>query len=70
MKCKKGYEVRKLKSPAGWYIGTLDEEGYPNCRISTCYAKDEESAQYLVCDRQVSCIENLWCNEGIGCFSN
>ena len=70
MKCKKGYEVRKLKSAAGWYIGTLSEEGYPNCRISTSYAKDEQSAEYLVCDRQVNCIENQWCNGGKGCFSN
>lgn len=68
MKCKKGYEVKKLKSAAGWYIGTVDEDGFPNCRISSGYARDEKSADYLVCDRQVGCIENEYCNGGKGCF--
>ena len=68
MKCIKGYEVQPLKSGAGWYLGTLDEEGLPNCRISTRYAKTKEEAEELPADRQTNCIENEWCNGGCGCF--
>lgn len=69
MKCKKGYEVKPLKSAAGWYVGTLDPEGFPNCRISTEYAKSEEFAKILILDRQIGCIENEFCNGGEGCFN-
>ena len=67
-KCIKGYEVQVLSSPAGFYLGTLDEDGLPNCRISTQYAKTREQAEDLMPDRQVGCIENEWCNGGKGCF--
>jgi hypothetical protein len=33
-KCSKGLTLRILKTGAGYYVGTLDEEGFPNCRIS------------------------------------
>lgn len=69
MKCKKGYEVKPLKSAAGYYLGTVDEHGFPNCRISTQYAKTREDAlNYLIADRQINCIENEFCNHGRGCF--
>lgn len=68
MKCKKGYDVKPLKSAAGWYVGTLDHEGFPNCRISTGYAESEEAAVMLPLDRQIECIENEFCNGGRGCF--
>lgn len=69
MKCRKGYEVRPLKSAAGWYLGTTDKDGFPNCRISTQYAKTEEDARkYLLADRQTNCMENEFCNGGRGCF--
>ena len=68
MKCKKGYDVKPLKSAAGYYIGTLDPEGFPNCRISSGYAESEEEAVMLPLDRQIGCIENEFCNEGKGCF--
>ena len=68
MKCLKGYEVKPLKSGAGWYLGTIDEEGFPNCRISTGYAKTEEEAKHLPMNRQTGCIENEFCNGGRGCF--
>lgn len=68
MKCKKGYEVKPLRSYAGWYMGTVDEEGFPNCRISTRYADSGEKALSLPLDRQCGCIENEFCNGGKGCF--
>ena len=68
MKCKKGYDVKPLKSAAGYYIGTLDPKGFPNCRISSGYAKTEEEAVMLPLDRQIGCMENEFCNEGKGCF--
>mgnify|MGYP006974622651 CR=1 FL=1 len=69
MKCKKGYNVKPLKSAAGYYIGTLDNVGFPNCRISSGYAGSEEEAVMLPLDRQIGCIENEFCNEGKGCFA-
>lgn len=70
MKCIKGYEIRVLKSVAGYYIGTVDEEGFPNCRITTQYAETGTGALILPLDRQVGCSENEFCNGGKGCFSN
>ena len=69
MKCKKGYDVKPLKSAAGYYIGTLDPEGFPNCRISSGYAESEEEAVMLSLDRQIGCMENEFCNGGRGCFA-
>ena len=69
MKCIKGYEVQPCRSACGWYMGTLDEDGCPNCRISCGYAETAESAENLPLDRQVGCIENEWCNGGCGCFA-
>lgn len=66
MKCRRGYEVKALKSGAGWYLGTLDEEGFPNCRISQNYAKTEKEALSLGMDRQCAS-ENRFCNGGQGC---
>ena len=68
MKCRKGYEVKPLKSAAGYYLGTLDEEGFPNCRISNRYAETEFKASLLHMDRQFRCMENEFCNGGKGCF--
>lgn len=36
-KCKKGHEVKVMRSAAGYYRGTADEQGYPNCRLTTRY---------------------------------
>lgn len=68
MKCTKGFDVVPLKSGAGWYIGTVDEDGFPNCRITKGYALTKEGAKTLPLDRQVGCIENEFCNRGEGCF--
>lgn len=72
MKCKciKGYDVQVLRSACGWYLGTLDADGCPNCRISTQYAQTAEDAENLVADRQIECIENEFCNGGKGCFES
>lgn len=70
MKCVCGRDVQVLRSGAGWYIGTADEEG-PYCRCSVEYfstkAEAEQALEELAfTERQ--CIENQWCNGGIGCF--
>ena len=57
MKCKKGYEVVACRSGAGYYLGTVDEYGCPNCRISSAYAKTKEDAERLPMNRQTNCIE-------------
>lgn len=67
MKCIKGFEVEVMKSPAGYYLGTKDKEGFPNCRISG-YCQSKELAPYLIPNRQTNCIENEYCNDGKGCF--
>lgn len=66
MKCRQGYEVKACKSAAGWYLGTTDSNGYPNCRVSTEYAQTEEDCRFLSMDRD--CLENIACNGGRGCL--
>lgn len=61
MKCRKGYEVQILHSAAGWYRGTLDEYGMPNCRLSSTYSPRVEGADKLPLDRQ-DAMENIYCN--------
>lgn len=67
MKCIKGYEVGPQRSAAGYYMGTVDEDGLPNCRISTEYAKTAEQAKELPLNRQ-NCDENRFCNGCGRCF--
>ena len=67
MKCVKGYEVTPQRSACGYYMGTVDEEGFPNCRLTTGYAKDAKSAQSLLLDRQCA-DENVFCNGCGSCF--
>lgn len=59
--CKKGYEVRPQKSAAGYYMGTVDGDGCPNCRLTTQYSKDKNGAYQLPLDRQAA-TENRFCN--------
>ena len=68
LKCKKGFLIQPLRSAAGWYMGTLDKEGYPNCRIFSGYAKNKEEALDLPLDRGYA-IEIQYCNRGEGCLS-
>lgn len=44
MKCVKGYSLRVCNSQAGYYIGTLDEEGSPMCKLSVEYYKKRDAA--------------------------
>ena len=67
MKCKKGFDVIPMSSPMGFYMGTVDGDGFPNCRLSTGYAKTKEAALELALDRQHA-EENLFCCGG-SCFS-
>lgn len=67
MVCRQGREIKILKSSAGYYLGTLDTDGTPYCRVSTQYAKTEEDAKNLFIDRDYA-IEVRFCNEGKGCL--
>ena len=65
MKCSKDYELQVLHSNAGYYIGTLDEFGAPNCRLTNYYqSKDDASndldhKSYKVRDA----VEVNWCHQ-------
>lgn len=66
--CKKGFEVKVLCSNL-YYIGTLDEEGMPNCRISVYY-KNAELAQHALLFPTFTrrhCMENDFCSGESGC---
>lgn len=68
MKCRKGFEIKVLKSNLV-YLGTVDEDGFPNCRCSD-YFKDEKSAQDALKNgfKERQCMENSFCNGGVGCL--
>lgn len=67
-KCVRGHEIKVLKSGAGYYIGTVDAEGFPYCRISTGYSKTADGCKNLVEDRAYA-METQFCNGGMGCLS-
>lgn len=67
MKCRRGYEIRPYKSAAGWYMGTRDELGYPQCRLSADYAKTEDDAWDLPLSREYA-MENAFCHANRGCM--
>lgn len=67
MKCKKGYDVVGCKSAAGYYRGTYDNDGFPNCRLSTQYADTAEEAENIPLDRMCA-MENSFCNGNGNCF--
>ena len=48
MLCVRGHEVKVLKSGAGWYIGTVDTDGCPYCRISISYYETKEEAERMM----------------------
>ena len=68
MKCVKGYEIKPMKSAAGWYVGTTDKDGFPMCRISDYY-KNKETAQKAINNKTFFRIaeEITFCNAGYGC---
>jgi len=64
-RCKRGYNVEVLRSNAGYYIGTLDEEGFPNCRLSEEYYKTSEKAEKALENRMFTERESeeiMFCN--------
>ncbi len=66
--CKKGFEVKVLCSNFH-YIGTLDKDGTPNCRISAYY-KNAELAQHDLHFQTFThrlCCENDFCSGELGC---
>lgn len=66
--CRRGHEIQVLKSGAGYYIGTVDEEGFPYCRISAGYSKTAEGCKDLVEDRAYA-MEIWFCNGNKGCLN-
>lgn len=66
MKCKKGYELQCMKSPAGYYIGTRDNEGFPNCRISGYFKEPVEPAIHLL--NRMDAMENQFCHGYSSCL--
>lgn len=67
MKCRKGYNIIVCQSAAGYYLGTKDETGAPNCRL-TDYAGTKDQAENLEMTRQFHCVENEYCHKGYGCL--
>lgn len=57
--CQKGHKISVLRSAAGYYVGTADEDG-PYCRLSG-YGK---SSADPALNTERECIENQWCNGG------
>lgn len=69
VRCIKGYEITAMSGGCGWYLGTYDEDGYPNCCITTGHAKTMADAKNLPLDRQRA-TENVFCNGCGKCFSS
>lgn len=66
MTCRRGYEIKPMVSAAGWYLGTRDKDGFPNCRVSG-YAKTKEECYELPFTREFA-EENAYCNKYKGCM--
>jgi hypothetical protein len=43
MKCKRGLEIKVLRSACAFYIGTTDERGIPNCKLSGYFSSEENA---------------------------
>ena len=70
MKCKKGYEIKCFKSAAGYYLGTVDEEGFPNCRISGYFEKPVEFNKSKICYlTRMDAMENQFCHGYTSCLN-
>lgn len=68
MKCVNGFEIKPMKSAAGWYMGTRTKEGYPNCRVTTNYYKTAEEAEENIMEDYRYCEENNFCSHGLACY--
>ena len=57
--CERGKQIALMQSPAGFYVGTFDDEG-PCCRL-TEYSEVKDSPLFMV---ERECEENQHCNGG------
>jgi len=68
--CIKGYSVKVL-SANSYYIGTLDKDGMPMCRLSANYYKTREDAQKALDENSFTRnngVEIDFCSQGKPCF--
>lgn len=63
-KCRRGFTIEVLRSNAGYYVGTVDPDEGPRCRLSACYGTTCDDKR-MDCER--FCDENDYCNGGLGC---
>lgn len=68
MTCIKGKEIKPMKSAAGWYMGTSDENGLPYCRITAHYYSSAKDAEENMVKDYRYCQENNWCSRGMSCY--
>lgn len=72
MKCKKGFEVRIVKFCSNFYIGTVNELGEEQCRISQGYGSPKAARKALAAKTfsrsgHGAGVVSI-CNNGEGCF--
>ena len=61
--CKKGLKIRVLRSN-NYYIGTTDEEGVPNCRLSGYFNTRKQACTMLNSGIFDYGCDNYWCSCG------
>jgi len=69
--CNKGFDIKVLKSNAGCYIGTLDHDGSPYCRL-TDYFESERAAQAALDSGNAvirKAVEIEYCSKNNRCLS-
>lgn len=70
MICVKGLELKVCKTPAGFCIGTTDEDGLPNCQLSQNFFDTTEKAQKALDDNSfipAMSDANRFCSGGKAC---
>lgn len=67
--CRKGCRIEALHSGAGYFLGTIDKDGMPNCRLSSGYYGDADSAIKSKDFNRQFATENDHCNGGAGCMA-
>jgi len=68
--CVKGLEIKVLKSNM-YYIGTLDEDDAPVCRLSAEYYKTSDEARQALDEMSFTRrtgVEIVFCSNGVPCF--
>ena len=67
MKCKRGLEIKVYKSPAGYYLGTYEVDGGPNCRISGYFKEPPEVKIHNM--TRMDAMENQFCHGYSSCLN-